>query len=284
MGFRAEATAQALKQKVVITAGADIDPADLQDAEFVIAVSLFPSATTDAADVVLPRQSVAERDGTFTNGERRVQRFYTAQGFLGDTQPDWKIFAELHRLIDAGYKVKMSAGAVMADITKNVPHYAEMGYKNLARVERQFPDVRGDDLYYGGTAYHNRGGLGVQWPVAAEDDAQKITLRPVDAGKAKKSSGLLAVPVRKLYDRSPEFLASAMMHQRIPGPFAEINQADADKNKIADGDKITLDFGKQKVKVTARVNGTAPKGVVLVPLNMTEEPVPTAPTSVSLKK
>jgi NADH-quinone oxidoreductase subunit G len=284
MGFSAEATAQALKQSVVIAAGADVDPAELKKADFVVAVSLFPSATTNAADVVLPRQSVPERDGTFTNGERRVQRFYTAQGFIGDTLPDWKIFAELHRLLDDSYKVKISVGAVMADISKNVANYAEMGYKNLARVERQFPDVGGDDLYYGGTAYNNRGGVGVQWPVAAEDESQKITLRPVDAGKAKKSRGLLAVPVRKLYDRSPEFMASAMMHQRIPQPFVEINAADAAKAKITNGDKVTVEFGKQKIKVTARVNGTAPQGVVLVPMNTLDEPVPSVPSSVSLKK
>jgi NADH-quinone oxidoreductase subunit G len=144
--------------------------------------------------------------------------------------------------------------------------------------------VGGDDLYYGGTAYNNRGGVGVQWPVAAEDESQKITLRPVDAGKAKKSRGLLAVPVRKLYDRSPEFMASAMMHQRIPQPFVEINAADAAKAKITNGDKVTVEFGKQKIKVTARVNGTAPQGVVLVPMNTLDEPVPSVPSSVSLKK
>jgi NADH-quinone oxidoreductase subunit G len=284
IGYSAEATAQALKQKVVIVAGADVDPAELKNTDFVVAVSMFPDATTEDADVVLPRQSVPERDGTFTNGERRVQRFYTAQGFIGETLPDWKIFAELHHLLDDSYRVKTSAGAVMADITKNVANYAEMGYKNLARVERQFPDVGGDDLYYGGTAYNNRGGVGVQWPVAAEDKSRKITLRPVDAGKAKKSRGLLAVPVRKLYDRSPEFMASAMMHQRIPQPFVEINAADAAKAKIANGDTVTVEIGKQKIKVTARVNGTAPQGVVLVPMNTLDEPVPSVPSSVSLKK
>jgi NADH-quinone oxidoreductase subunit G len=82
MGFRAEATAQALKQKVVITAGADIDPADLQDAEFVIAVSLFPSATTEAADVVLPRQSVPERR-TAAKGRDSEQDLFLRENFLG---------------------------------------------------------------------------------------------------------------------------------------------------------------------------------------------------------
>jgi len=74
------------------------------------------------------------------------------------------------------------------------------------------------------------------------------------------------------------------MHQRIPQPFVEVNEADAQKAKIADGDTVTLEVGKQKVKVTARVNGTAPQGVVLVPMNTLDEPVPSVPSSVSLKK
>ncbi|HLA42275.1 MAG TPA: hypothetical protein VJZ27_02500, partial [Aggregatilineales bacterium] len=161
--------------------------------------------------------------------------------------------------------------------------YADMSYKNLAKVERQFPDVGGVDLYYGGTAYNNRGGLGVQWAVDAEDESKKIRLKPVES-KTSKTKGLLAVPVRRLYDRSPEFAASEMMHLRIPEAYADINQVDADKNKIKNGDSITLDFGGHQMKVTAYVNGAAPEGVVLVPQGLTADPVPAAPVSVTLKK
>lgn len=289
LGYRAEATAQALTQQVVIVAaadpaGTDLDAAQsLKKAKFVVAVSLFPTATTAIADVVLPRQSVPERDGTFTNGERRVQRFYTAQGFIGDTRPDWKIFAELHRRLEGNYQAKLSAGAVMAEITKHVPSYAQMSYKNLAKVERQFPDVGGEDLYYGGTAYENKGGLGVQWAAEAENDQFKITVRPVET-KSAAETGLLAVPIRVLYDRTPEFLASRIMHQRIPPPYAELSHADAQKAKVQDGDAITLVFGKHKVKVTAYVNSRAPQGVVLLPQFVAEEPIPLTPAPVKIEK
>ena len=289
LGYSAGATAEALSQSVVIAAGCDPVGNDtsaaekLKKAKFIIATSLFETATTALADVILPRQSVPERDGTFTSGERRVQRFYTGQGSLGATRPDWKMFAEIHHVVDTAYKVKLSAGAVMAEITKQVERYADMSYKNLAKVERQFPDVGGVDLYYGGTAYNNRGGLGVQWAVDAEDESKKIRLKPVES-KTSKTKGLLAVPVRRLYDRSPEFAASEMMHQRIPEAYADINQVDADKNKIKNGDSITLDFGGHQMKVTAYVNGAAPEGVVLVPQGLSADPVPAAPVSVTLKK
>lgn len=287
MGFRAEDTADALAQKVVILAGAN--PADaasqvqLQNAKFIVALSLFETESTRAAHVVLPRQSVPERDGTFTSGERRVQRFYTAQGLLSDTRADWKIFAQIANLIDPSVKVKLSAGAVMTEITKNVPRYTEMSYKNLAKVERQFPDVGGDDLYYGGTAYGNTGGLGLQWATEAETGGN-VSMKPVAPSSSAWGDGLKLVPIRRLYDRSPEFLASAMMHQRIPQPYAELNRADAERLNINNGDSITLTFGEQQVTVTAKVDGKAPEGVILVPMNVTDTPIPTAPTSVVVAK
>jgi NADH-quinone oxidoreductase subunit G len=203
LGYSPEATVSMFSEppELLIVAGCDpvgeIDVAvTLQKADFIVVTSLFETATTDLADVVLPRQSFAERDGTFTSGERRVQRFYTAQGAIGQSLPDWKIFAQLRSL---SYKStpKLSAGAVMAEITKNVDRYAEMSYKNLAKVDRQFPDVGGDDLYYGGTAYQNTGGVGVQWAVDAEDEKAKLTLAAVKTDTAKVD-GLQVIPTTVL--------------------------------------------------------------------------------------
>jgi NADH-quinone oxidoreductase subunit G len=289
LGYSAEATAAALGQAVVILAGADPASYDLaaqtalSQAGFRVALTLFENASTAQADLVLPRQSVPERDGTFTNGERRVQRFYTAQGFLGQTRPDWKIFAEAHRALDPNYKVKPSAGAVMAEITQHVPRYAQMSYKALAQVIRQFPDVGGEDLYYGGTAYNNKGGVGLQWPVEAESGA-KISLKPADGKAPKKEKGLLALPVRVLYDRTPEFSASALMQQRIPQAYAELHAEDAHKLKVAEGDSLRLTFAGQQVSVKAHINGSAPKGVVLVPLYLADAPVPWTPGPVTVEK
>jgi NADH-quinone oxidoreductase subunit G len=279
-----------LQQAVVLIAGADPagtnveSAAALQKAGFRVALSLFMNTTTALADVILPRQSVAERDGTFTNGERRVQRFYTAQGTVGESRPDWKIFMELHRHRDPRYTAKVAAGAVMLEITKNVPAYAAMTYKNLAQVPRQFPDVGGDDLYYGGTAYSNKGGIGVQAAALAEDPNFTPSFFPVKSDSSNKSKELLAVPIQRLYDRAPEFYASTMMHQRIPAPYAELNQKDASKLKIKDGDTITLAFGEQRVQVLARVNGAAPEGTVLLPRNLNAAPIPAAPAAVTVEK
>src|SRR5258708_34942736 len=168
---------------------------------FTVVSEVFMTETAALADVLLPRQSVPERDGTFTNGERRVQRFYTAQTPLDGPRPDWKFFSEIGALLGRD-KPKLSAAGVMQDIGHNVPRYADMSYINLAKVEQQTPDVGGQDLYYGGTAYDNHGGLGVQWNV----EGATLAVKPFDTMPAPKprevgNDELLLVPIAELYDR-----------------------------------------------------------------------------------
>jgi NADH-quinone oxidoreductase subunit G len=215
MGFSAEVTEAMLTKRpaVLFLADADVigeggaDETLFQNREetFTVVSEMFLTRTAALADVVLPRQSFVERDGTFTSGERRVQRFYTAQAPLEGTRPDWKVFAEINQK-RGGARPKLSAAAVMQEITQQVPRYAGMSYTNLAKVEAQFPDVGGVDLYYGGTAYKNEGGLGIQWPieVGGAPEAPK-------AGKPRKpkKDELLIVPITELYDRQAAFQRKA---------------------------------------------------------------------------
>jgi NADH-quinone oxidoreductase subunit G len=75
--------------------------AGIEAAEFVVVQDLFLTATAQLADVVLPAASVAERDGTYTNAERRVQRSRQALPVVGDSRPDWAILAEIGRRLNA---------------------------------------------------------------------------------------------------------------------------------------------------------------------------------------
>jgi predicted molibdopterin-dependent oxidoreductase YjgC len=215
---------------------------------------------------------------------RRVQRFYPAQGPVGESLPDWKIFAHIGEHLSGGEKPRISAGAVMREIVQQVPRYAEMDYARLARVEDQFPDVGGDDLYYGGTAYTNRGGLGVMWASDAEDPKEKLTVRPVKAEGAGKGDGLVAVPVRVLYDRATLFEPSTVMAHRVPAPYAELNSQDAARLGIAEGDRIAVLVGDLAVEVTARVDGKSPAGMVLLPQRLARSPLPTVPAACSVQK
>ncbi len=275
MGFSSEAVAAAWEKPPAmwVIAEADLLGEDarmaqvLEQADFVVVAAQFLTATARQADVVLPVQSVAEREGTLTNGMRRVQRFYMAQSPLEGTLPAWKAFAHLTQRAKDGPKPFISPAQVMQEITEKLAPYAEMSYANLARVEEQYPPIRRDDLYYGGTAYENTGGLGVQWRTDAEAPRKRLEVRSVQR-QARRWDGVLAVPVRVLYDRALPFAASALMSGHVPAPYAELNAEDAAALGVAEGDRIALEAAGARVELTARVDGRAPQGVVLVPQHL----------------
>lgn len=285
LGYTAEATLEIFKQApdVLFIAGCNpmgevVEAAALEQAPFIVVTEQFTTTTSHKAHVILPRQSFAERDGTFTNGERRVQRFYAAQGVIGASMPEWKMFGELRARLGQGH-VKLSAGAVMAEITKQVPAYVLMSYKNLAHVERQFPDVGGRDQYYGGTAYQNKGGLGVQWSVEAENADAQLTETKVKAEKAKHK-GLLVVPTTLLFDQGTLFRHSELMHHRIPQPHVLISEEDAAKEGIMAGMLLKVTILGVVHEVQAVVSNQVPAGAILFPRRLSELAGPLAPTPV----
>jgi NADH-quinone oxidoreductase subunit G len=280
-----------LPPKVLIVAQADLiadDPnalAFLDKVETVIYLSLFKGEAPANAFAALPIQSFAEHDGTFVNGERRIQRFYAAQGPLGQAVPAWRLFSQVGDLLGQG-RAKATAIAVMAELSQNVNTFAGVRYSELAKVERQFPDVGGENLYYGGTAYNNKGGLGVQIPTAA-DKGEAVSVGDIAAAPTPKApkDKLLVVPTTRLYNRERAFTPSELMHARIPDPFVEINSADAKKLGIANGDavQVALENGPT-LRVWAHVNGGAPKGSVVLPRHLTDEAVPLAISAGSVTK
>lgn len=293
LGFSPEQTLDIAKAapKVLIVAQAELladDPnaeAWLSKVETVISLNLFPDAVaTKYAAVALPIQSFAERDGTFTNGERRVQRFYTAQGPMGEALPAWQALGRLAEAAGLG-KAKLSAASVMLEITQTVPAFAGMTYKAISAVTKQFPDVGGNDLYYGGTAYQNRGGLGLVIPTSADKGeavaAGKVSL--TDAPKPGKGE-FVVIPSTRLYNKESVFKPSVLVHPRIMAPYAEINSADAKKLGIEQGAVVEIVAGGATVRVKAHVNGGAPEGSIVLPRHLTDQAVPVAITTGKVSK
>jgi NADH-quinone oxidoreductase subunit G len=139
--------------------------------DFVIVQELFMTETAKQADVVLPALSFAERDGTFTSAERRVQRYYQALPPAGQAKADWDIIRSIAEKLGLKWTT-FTAEAVMDEVAAKVPAYSGLTYVALAQTKEQWPPVGSNDLYFGGTAYDNRGGLGVQAKSLAEIDGQ----------------------------------------------------------------------------------------------------------------
>jgi predicted molibdopterin-dependent oxidoreductase YjgC len=98
--------------------------------DFLVVQDLFLTETAKLADVVLPAQSFAERDGTFTNTERRVQLFRGALKPVGQSKADWWIVCEIAKRLGAGWKYGNSR-EIMDEIAATVPLYAGMNYAAL---------------------------------------------------------------------------------------------------------------------------------------------------------
>ncbi len=291
LGYSPEATLDIMANppKVLIVAQAELlddDPSAwswLSEVETVIYANFFDDGSSKYADFMLPIQSFAERDGSFVNGERRVQRFYTAQGPMGQALPAWKLFGSINQALGIS-QLKPSAAAVMLELSQNIDVFADMRYQALGKVERQFPDVGGRDLYYGGTAYTNTGGLGIQIPSAA-DRGEKLQLAKIntDDGIAVGDQELLIMPITRLYNRQRNFRPSLLMEPRILVPYAVINAEDADSLGIMQGDAVEIRAGDSQVRVRASISDELAAGTVALPRHLTEEAIPLMITNGSIK-
>ena len=252
---------------VVLLAGADPvgDGEALSEQSFVVVSELFKTKTTMNADVVLPAQAFVEREGSYTTGDRRVQRFYPALPSSENVLPDWEIFQRIANEMNMG-DVSAGPAAIMRQISFEVPRYRDISYENLAAVEEQWPDIGGDDSYYGGTGFQNAGGLGMQIHSLTENG---VAVNPGDVEPIGLATGeLLGIPITVLYDRGTTFVKSAIMGSRISDPYIEINVGDALTHNVTNGDMVSLIVNGKEWELIARVSNDVPQGAVLIPRSM----------------
>ena len=288
LGYTPETTQDIMVNapKVLVTLDADILADDpfasewLAKVETVISLTMFAQDSVSNAVIQLPIQSFAERDGTFTNGERRVQRFYTAQGPIGDALPAWKAIAAVRETLGQG-RAKLSAAAVMLDITKNVDTFDGMRYKALGRTVRQYPDVGGDDKYYGGNAYQNKGGIGIQIPLSGSATKADVKAPTTPAAEGKE---ILIIPSTRLYNRDAKFAPTVLVQARVAAPYALISPDDAKTLGVDNGDSVEISFGDSSVVVRADVTNHVSSGAVVLPRQLTAETTPLVPTTGTVVK
>ena len=120
--------------------------AALSNAEFVVAHATFENDVTELADVVLPSQTFAERSGTYTNLERRVQLLRPALGPKGDEEADWRIISQIASRMDAD----------------------GFSYKDESEI---FDELNNLISIYGGITYDRIQAGGIHWPCLATDMA-----------------------------------------------------------------------------------------------------------------
>jgi NADH-quinone oxidoreductase subunit G len=257
-----------------------------------IVQDLWTTATARLADVILPAQSFAEREGTFTNTERRVQLFRAALPPRGDAQADWWIIARLAKELGADWDYA-SPVQIMEEISARVPQYAGITYDQLARVDvpeyisKPVTGVEPELLAGQGAPREDsvRIAMGeptgatssIQWATVAESNPDaKFAIQWIEPAAPAPGEGLVLAVARSLYDRGNLVNETRLIQSRVPKPYVEINNPhtflsgvvnahDAEELALADGATVRVSFDTRKMDLPARVNGHVPPGVVLIP-------------------
>jgi NADH-quinone oxidoreductase subunit G len=243
----------------------------LKKLDFLVVQELFLTKTAEQANVVLPALSFAERAGTYTSADRRVQWFNRALPPLGRGRADWAIFTDVANRLDADWDFRASADVLEA-INQAVPQYGPMTLSALRATKPQWPPVGGDSLYFGGTAYKNRGGLGLRWRAGAEAEGTEKAFGWVELSTLQEGD-LVAVPVRWLYRPGTLISHSQVLEGQLRDPAAELNPRDAQRLGLEEGTSITAGLSGQTVDLIVRLNKDIPEGVVLVPSHLPPGPV-----------
>lgn len=275
LGFRPSANLlediQASKALYIVAADPlGDDPAlaeALAAADFLVVQELTLSKTVAMADVVLPALPFTERQGTYTNGERRVQRFYPALPATLGVYADFTIAARIAARLGLELEDNLAALA-FEQLAAALPAYKDLDYAKLAEVYEQWPIIAREDLYYGGTTYENSQGLGVQLPSGVELGETPSLTFEAPAELEQPKSGLLALPITLLYDRGATISVSEVLAPRLENPHVLLNPQDAEKLGLELGAAASLTLNGAQASLVTRLDNSVPPGTALIPRSL----------------
>jgi formate dehydrogenase alpha subunit len=237
----------------------------LKKLDLLVVQELFLSETAQVADVVLPAASVAEKDGTFTNSERRCMRIRKAVKPVGQALPDWQIISRLSGAM--GYKMAYgSSEEIFDEMTALTPKsYAGMTYSRLGIDGLQWPCP---DKGHPGTPYLHK---------------DQFT-----RGKGKFHGVEYRDPAELPDDQYPYFLTTGRMfahfhtgtmtrisrHLDIEQQrgYVSIHPDDARNLAVQEGDIVILSSRRGRMEAPARITATVSPGTLFLPIHFGENP------------
>ena len=238
----------------------------LGQSEFVVLQEIFPSETAAFADVLLPGATFAEKNGTFTNTERRIQPIRRAIPPVGEAKPDWQVTSELARLLlHATHRTPMgdwaaweysSSNDVLREINALTPSYAGITPERVERGDRlQWPVL---DAEHPGTPI-----LHVRRFVRGLGKLHAIDHLP-PAELPDEEYPLLLTTGRVLYHWHGGELSrrASGLTKVCPEPLVELSIEDSARHKIADGQWITVSSRRGELHAKARITNRVSEGIV----------------------
>ncbi len=258
-----------LKAMYVIGENPLVSDPDLNHAEksfdnldFLVVQDIFMTETAQRADVVLPSCCFAEKDGTFSNTERRVQRVRKAVNPPGEARDDWRIIADISARMDYNMGVE-SAEDIFEEIRKVTPSYAGISYARIDTQGLHWPcpteDHPGVPILHVGQFTSGKGVFhGIDWipPAEQADDEYPLYLT---TGR-----------VLYHYHTGTMTMKSEGLNERVPEGFVEISATDAERFRVEDG--TLADIASRRGKITTRiaVSDTAVAGTVFIPFHFAQ--------------
>ena len=237
----------------------------LKELDFLVVQELFLSETAQVADVVFSAASVAEKDGTFTNTERRCLRIRKAIDPIADTLPDWEIISRLSTAM--GYP---------------------MNYNNPEEIFTEMAALTPKS--YSGMTYGRLGLDGLQWPCPTVDHPGTPYLHKdqFTRGKGKFHAIEYQDPAEMPDKEYPYFLTTGRMfahyhtgtmtrvsrcldNEQKTG-YVSINPEDAEALAVSDGDVLVLTSRRGRMEAPARINASVGPGTLFLPIHFGENP------------
>jgi len=250
--------------------------------ELLVVQDIFMTETAELADVVLPAASFAEKDGTFTNTERRVQRVRKAVSPPGEAKDDLSIISLIS--LRMGYNPVLenlsALGYEMPD-ELDADKYITTPEQAFLEAGLLWPALRG-------MTYERLKNGGLQWPCPAQNNpgTQYLFKDGFPVGKASFVA-VPGLPSRELPDEEYPFILttgrilfqyhtgtmsrrSRVLEAAAPEPFIEMNETDADRLGVQNGDVLAVTSRRGEIQVKVRVGDIVGPGVVFIPFHYKE--------------
>ena len=251
------------------TALVDADSSQAQKAfsqlDFMVVQEIFMTKTAQYADVILPASPSLEKEGTFVNTERRIQRFYQAMDPLKGTRPDWVILQDVAQHLGADWPVYHHPQDIMDEVSEVAPLFAGVRYDRLE-------------------GYHT-----LQWPVAPDgtDSPLLYTERfNMPGGKAKLTVLSLTGPnqeaqkfdlhinngqlLEHFHEGNMTYRVRGIRHL-VPEVFVEVSRELAQERHLKDGMIIRLVSPTGAVKVPVLITDRVSGHELYLPMNSRSE-------------
>lgn len=236
----------------------------LEKVDFLVVQDIFMTETAEMAHVVLPGASFAEKDGTFTGTDRRVQRVRKAIEPLGQSKADWEIVCELARKMKAEGFEFTSASEIMDEVAAVTPSYGGVHFDRLE--ELGFLQWPCPEITHPGTPYLHKGqfarGRGHFHAIAYREPAEM----PDPEYPFMLTTGRMMFH----WHTGTMTRRSVKLDQEVPAAYAEMHPEDARRVGVDGNRRVHMCSRRGEIEIDVRITEQIRPGLVFIPFHFAE--------------